>query len=103
MASTVDFRAPLTGWTTADELKFLFGSPCYPGLVNQDMTRINNNRALLRLAPVSRGQLLDMYTQQLDERRWDAGIDVGTIKFRIRQWRAEQLLAALPRAHKDVI
>lgn len=96
------YPAYMPGWTTADELKFLFGSPSYAGLVNRDVGKVNSTRYLCGLPPISHAQLIQQYEQVLEERPRNHGLDVAEIKERLRRWRAEQNVKAL-RKHKDVL
>jgi hypothetical protein len=97
-----DYPAPMGGWTTNDELKFLFGSPAYAGLVNRDVSRVNNTRLLMGMQPISHAQLIQQYEQVLEERPRNHGLDVDAIKERLRIWRASQNVQLL-RKHKDVL
>lgn len=96
------YPAYMPGWTTNDELKFLFGSPAYAGLVNRDVSRVNNTRLLMGMQPISHAQLIQQYEQVLEERPRNHGLDVDLIKERLRIWRASQNVQLL-RKHKDVL
>ena len=102
MAETGAYPDFMPGWTTNDELKFLFGSPSYAGLVNRDVEAVNRNRYLVGLEPIGHSQLIQLYEQQLEERPRNHGLDVAAIKERLRVWRATQNVQLL-RKHKDVL
>ena len=102
MAQTGAYPDYMPGWTTNDELKFLFGSPSYAGLVNRDVSSVNRNRFLLGMQPISHAQLIQLYEQHLETRPHNHGLDVEEIKKRLRLWRADQTVKTL-RKHKGVM
>jgi hypothetical protein len=102
MAETGAYPDFMPGWTTNDELKFLFGSPSYAGLVNRDVEAVNRNRYLFGMPPISHAQLIQQYERVLEERPRNHGLNVEEIKRRLRLWRADQTVKTL-RKHKDVM
>lgn len=83
----LDFEQLVTGgWSTEDELKFLFGSPSYAGLVNRDVGQVNRTRYLMGLQPITHRQLIQNYLDQLDNRRFPKRMNPAVLRKRVQDW-----------------